>query len=58
MAKTEKLKHFIVGFRLGAMPKVKKFMMPGKHHERGPYWFDHYNEGLLAQIRDYRRRNT
>jgi|TARA_R110002012_G_scaffold274748_3_gene461119 hypothetical protein len=58
MARTEKLKHFIVGFRLGAMPKVKEFMMPGKHHKRGPYWFDHYNEGLLAQIRDYRRRNT
>ena len=58
MAKKEKLKQFIVGFRLGAMPKTKKFMMPGKHYKRGPYWFDHYNEGLLAQIRDYKRRNT
>ena len=58
MSSKEKLKSFVVGFRLGAIPKAKEFMMPGKHHKRGPYWFDHYNEGLLAQIRDYQRRNS
>ena len=58
MAQKEKLKSFIVGFRLGAMPKIRKFMMPGKHHHKGKYWFDHYDEQLLKQIRDYKRRNT
>ena len=58
MAKTEKLKSFIVGFRLGAMPKAKEYMMPGRHYMKGPSWFDHYNESLLAQIRDYKHKNT
>ena len=58
MSNKEKLESFIVGFRLGAMPKTKKFMMPGKHHLKGKSWFDNYNEDLLSQIRDHRYRNS
>ena len=58
MSSKKQLKSFVVGFRLGAMPKAKEFMMPGKHYMKGPSWFDHYNVNLLAQIRDYQRRNS